>query len=124
MRTQFDSQKHEHEKELQDIKDKFKGEIQELFLENQTLQQRADDKRDRDLIRQLRRDLDESKRRAQDILQEANQIRRERDTLKLEKNEQFLENQREREEQKNKTREIQTEHDRIEFKSKSLIEEN
>jgi len=35
-----------------------------------------------------------------------------------------LENQREREEQKNKTREIQTEHDRIEFKSKSLIEEN
>jgi hypothetical protein len=62
------------------------------------LQQRADDKRDRDLIRQLRRDLDESKRRAQDILQEANQIRRERDTLKLEKNEQFLENQREREE--------------------------
>lgn len=124
MRTQFDSQKHEHEKEVQDIKDKFKGEIQELFLENQTLQQRADDKRDRDLIRQLRRDLDESKRRAQDILQEANQIRRERDTLKLEKNEQFLENQREREEQKNKTREIQTEHDRIEFKSKSLIEEN
>lgn len=124
MRTQFDSQKYEHEKELQDIKDKFKGEIQELFLENQTLQQRADDKRDRDLIRQLRRDLDESKRRAQDILQEANQIRRERDTLKLEKNEQFLENQREREEQKNKTREIQTEHDRIEFKSKSLIEEN
>lgn len=62
------------------------------------MQQRADDKRDRDLIRQLRRDLDESKRRAQDILQEANQIRRERDTLKLEKNEQFLENQREREE--------------------------
>jgi len=124
LRTQFDSQKYEHEKELQDIKDKFKGEIQELFLENQTLQQRADDKRDRDLIRQLRRDLDESKRRAQDILQEANQIRRERDTLKLEKNEQFLENQREREEQKNKTREIQTEHDRIEFKSKSLIEEN
>jgi hypothetical protein len=109
---------------MQDIKDKFKGEIQELFLENQTLQQRADDKRDRDLIRQLRRDLDESKRRAQDILQEANQIRRERDTLKLEKNEQFLENQREREEQKNKTREIQTGHDRIEFKSKSLIEEN
>jgi hypothetical protein len=62
------------------------------------LQQRADDKRDRDLIRQLRRDLDESKRRAQDILQEANQIRRERDTLKLDKNEQFLDNQRTSEE--------------------------
>jgi len=57
-------------------------------------------------------------------LQEANQTRRERDTLKLEKNEQFLENQRSSEEQKNKTREIQTEHDRIEFKSKSLVEEN
>jgi len=42
----------------------------------------------------------------------------------LEKNEQFLENQRVTEEQKNKTRTIQTEHDRIEFKSKSLVEEN
>lgn len=30
-----------------------------MMIENQALQQRADDKRDRELIRQLRRDLDE-----------------------------------------------------------------
>jgi hypothetical protein len=34
MRTQCESQKYEHEKDMQDSKDRFKGEIQELMLEN------------------------------------------------------------------------------------------
>ena len=60
------------------------------MMENQALQARADDRRDRELIKQLRRDLDEAKRRAQDMVSEANEMRRERDTLKLDKNDQFL----------------------------------
>lgn len=36
------------------------------MLENQALNQRCDDRKDRELIKQLRRDLDETKRRAQD----------------------------------------------------------
>ena len=36
----------------------------DLMIENQALHAKADDKRDRELIRQLRRDLDESKRRS------------------------------------------------------------
>lgn len=51
-------------------------------------------------------------------------MRRERDQIKLEKNEQFLQNQRDQEELKNKCRDIQSEHDRIDFKSKTLVEEN
>jgi hypothetical protein len=58
------------------------------------------------LIKQLRRDLDESKRRAQDHAQEANEARRERDCLKAEKNDLFLQNQRDIEDLKNKNREI------------------
>lgn len=61
-----------------------------MMLENQALQSRADDKRDRDLIRQLRRELDEHKRRTTELLSEASEIRRERDMLKLEKNEQIV----------------------------------
>lgn len=86
VRTQFDQSKYEHEKELQDAKDKMKQEIQELMMENQALQARCDDRRDRELIKQLRRDLDEAKRRAHDATQEMNQLRRERDSLKVDKN--------------------------------------
>jgi len=57
------------------------------MLENQALQSRADDKRDRELIRQLRRDLDENKRRITELLTEASDLRRERDFSKMEKNE-------------------------------------
>ena len=41
-----------------------------------------------------------------------------------EKNENFLQYSKDLEELKNKNRELQTEADRIEFKSKSLVEEN
>lgn len=62
-------------------------EIHEMMLENQALQSRADDKRDRELIRQLRRDVDENKRRITELLTEASDLRRERDFVKMEKNE-------------------------------------
>ena len=71
-------------------------------MENQALTAKADDRRDRDLIKQLRRDLDESRRKAQDVVQELNELRRDRDSLKLDKNEQFLQHQKEIEELKNK----------------------
>jgi len=61
--------------------------MHEMMLENQALQSRADDKRDRELIRQLRRDLDENKRRITELLTEASDLRRERDFSKMEKNE-------------------------------------
>ena len=59
-------------------------------MENQALTSKADDRRDRDLIKQLRRDLDEARRKSQDAMQELNEMRRDRDTLKLDKNDQFL----------------------------------
>jgi len=54
------------------------------------MQCKADDKRDRELIRQLRRDLDENKRRTTELLGETSDLRRERDLLKLEKNEHLI----------------------------------
>ena len=51
-------------------------------------------------------------------------MRRERDNIKLDKNDNFMQYQKDLEELKNKNRELQTETDRIDFKSKSLIEEN
>lgn len=63
LKTQIESHRLESERELRDIKEKSRREISDMMIENQALQSRSDDKRDREIIRQLRRDLDEQKRR-------------------------------------------------------------
>jgi len=37
LRTQFEANKYEQEKDMNDVKDRYKGEINELMLENQSL---------------------------------------------------------------------------------------
>ena len=88
------------------------------------MQAKCDDRRDRDLIKQLRRDLDESRRKSQDLTSEANEMRRERDQLRLEKNEMFLQNQKTIEQLKSANRDMQSEVERAQFKSTSLKEEH
>ena len=107
-KTQLESHRFESEKDLQDVKERLKAEVQELMLENQALQAKCDDRRDRDLIKQLRRDLDESRRKSQDLTAEANEMRRERDQLRLEKNEMFLQNQKTIEQLKSANRDMQS----------------
>ena len=63
LKMQLDTQRHEFEKELAEVKDKARKETSEMLIENQALQAKADDKKDRELIRQLRRDLDTHKRK-------------------------------------------------------------
>ena len=79
--------KSEGERELRDTKERHRQELQELTLENQALLSKAEDRRDRDLVRQLRRELDDSKRRCTELTSEATELRRERDALKLERSE-------------------------------------
>jgi len=83
---------------VSDLKEKSRKEISDLMIENSALMAKVDDKRERDLIRQLRRDLDEQKRRSNELLGEATDLRRERDLLKMEKNEVTLQLTRDLEE--------------------------
>lgn len=94
-----------------------------MLLENQALQCKADDKRDRELIRQLRRDLDENKRRTTELLGEASDLRRERDILKLDKNEQVIQFTKDLEEERNQKRVLQSDVDRLSFKLQCSTEE-
>lgn len=103
-KAQIESLKSESEKEMRDLKDKHRQELNELTLENQALLARAEDRRDRDLIRQLRRDIDEHKRRCTDLLGECSDLRKERDLLKLERGELLVKHQRDQEELKNEKR--------------------
>ena len=97
--------------------------MHEMMLENQALQSRADDKRDRELVRQLRRDLDEGKRRISEMLGEASDLRRERDVARMEKNELQLAYSKDVEEERNQKRQLQSEVDRLAFKHACADEE-
>lgn len=123
VKTQIDTHKYESEKEIADLRDKHKQEIHEMMLENQALQTRADDKRDRELIRQLRRDVDENKRRITELLTEASDLRRERDFVKMEKNELQIQYTKDLEEERNSKRLIQSDLDRLTFKYSCSEEE-
>ena len=106
VKMQLDTQRHEFEKEIAEVKEKSRKEGSELLIENQALQAKADDKKDRELIRQLRRDLDTHKRKEQELLTEATELRRERDSIKFEKNEMFVQFTKDLEDERSSKRSI------------------
>jgi hypothetical protein len=69
------------------LKERHKSEVEDLIEENHNFQLKVDESKDRDLARQLRRDLEEYKRRCGDLQSETNELRKERDQIKLDKNE-------------------------------------
>lgn len=117
LKAQVESLKSEGDRELRDLKEKHRQEVQELTLENQALLSKAEDRRDRDLVRQLRRELDDSKRRCSELQSEAAELRKERDFLKLEKAEAQVKAARELEEARNERRVLEGEAERLKFKA-------
>jgi FtsZ-binding cell division protein ZapB len=94
-----------------------------VTLENQALLAKAEDRRDRDLIRQLRRDVDENKRRCTELLSEAADLRKDRDSVKLERGDLQIKHQREMEELRNQIRLLTSEVDRLTFKQQTADDE-
>ena len=79
-KTNLENTKIEFEKADQDLKRRQKEEINELVADNHALQLRIEDSyKDREQSRQLRRDLDDVKRRYCEAQQEALDLRKERD---------------------------------------------
>jgi DNA repair exonuclease SbcCD ATPase subunit len=117
LKAQIESLKSETEKEIKDVKDKHRQELQELTLETQALLAKSEDRRDRDLIRQLRRDVDEHKRRCTDLLSEVGDLRKDRDLIKLDRGDIQIKHQRELEELRNQIRVLTSENDRLQFKT-------
>jgi hypothetical protein len=64
----------------------------------------------------LRRDCDDGKRRCTELLGENSEIRRERDMLKMEKNEMLIQFTKDMEEERNQKRIMQSEIERLSFK--------
>jgi hypothetical protein len=120
IKTSFESHKYESEKLLTDLRDKHKTEMNELFEENHSLQLRVEESRDRDTLRQLRRELEEYKKRASDSALDAQELRKERDSLKLEKNDMLIKHAKEMEDERNLRRSLATECEKLKFRVKCL----
>ena len=98
-KTELENLKVEHEKVLGDIKRRNKEEIDELVSDNHALQRRIEDTyKDKEVTRGLRREIDDIKRRLCEAQQEALDLRKERDQLKIDKNELIIKNAKDVEE--------------------------
>lgn len=90
-----------------------------MVSDNHKLQMRIEDAgRDREQQRQLRRDVDDLKRRLSESQQEALDLRKQRDQLKIDKNELLIKNAKDVEEERNHRRVLQTENDKLRFQIK------
>jgi len=75
------------------------------------------------LVRQLRREVDEHKRRCTELLGEVSELRKDRDLLKLERGEMQVKQQRELEELRNQARSLTSEVERVTFKQQTAEDE-
>jgi DNA repair exonuclease SbcCD ATPase subunit len=87
LNTKHDNLKYESQREEESRKLKYKEELQTLIKENQKLQSAVEMSKDKELLRQCRRELEESKRRTEEYQKECNELRSERDAVKSERNE-------------------------------------
>lgn len=72
------------------------------------------------MIRQIRRDLEESKKRCSDLSVEVNELRKEKDSLKLEKNDLIIKQAKEVEDERNLRRTLNSENEKLKFRIKCL----
>jgi hypothetical protein len=118
-KTSLEGQKIEFEKVVDDMKRRHQEELSELVQDNHALQLRIEDSnRDREQTRILRRDIDDLKRRVSESQQEALDLRKERDQLKIDKNELLIKNAKDLEEERNHRRVFQSENDKLKFQIK------
>lgn len=101
VKTSMENHKYESEKIIQEMREKHKSELSEIYEENHSLQLRIEEQRDKDTVRQVRRDLEEYKKRYSDCNIEVCELRKERDALKLEKNDLIIKQAKEIEDERN-----------------------
>ena len=120
-KTSLESLKIENEKVVADIKRRHTEEIQEVVTDNHQWQLRIEDShKEKEVSRQLKREIDELKRRLAQEQQESLDLRKERDQLKIDRNEQIIKNAKDVEEERNHRRVLQSENDKLKFQMKCM----
>jgi len=121
--SKYEASRYEADKEIRDLKDRHKLEVTDLMMEIQSLQERVEDTRDRDVIRNLRRELEELRFRYGDNENEMEEIRREKEKLRDEKNDILIKLNKQIEIEKQEKRQHKAEHDRLVIRVRQLENE-
>lgn len=122
-RTELEELRFEKEKELQQTKERLQAEVSELTAENSALQAKLDDHRDRDMIRDLRRELDEYKRRYADALTDSTDMRKARDEATSLIADLQVQHSSDLESERNKRRDLESQVDKLRFQLQCKDEE-
>ena len=118
--SKYESIRFEAEKDIRDLKEHHKFEVSDLMQEIQSLQERLEDTRDKDIIRVLRRDLDEVKFRYDENETEMEELRREKEKLREEKNDILIKLNKQVDIEKTEKRNYKSENDKLLIRVRQL----
>jgi chromosome segregation ATPase len=121
--SKYDSIRFEAEKDIRDLKERHKYEVNDLMQEIQALQERLEDTRDKDIIRIMRRDLDEIKFRYDENETEMEELRREKERLREEKNDILIKLNKQVDIEKTEKRNYKSENDKLLIRVRQLENE-
>lgn len=120
---QFNSLKSETEKEIRETKERYGSETTHLFSELKHLQEKLEDPVDKETIRVLKREREEQKLKVEKVYEEVDDVRKKLELVKTEKNEVKSKYFKEIEEEKNRTRIVSIEKDRLELGNKDFVDQ-
>lgn len=86
LKTAHETSKIENDRFTIDLRHRFKAEIDQLVEENHSLHLRVDEQSDQEAIRKFKREADDQKRRLTESQIEIMELRKELDTVKMERN--------------------------------------
>lgn len=120
LNTKHDNLKFDSQRDLESSKLKFKEELQMLIKENQNLQSQLQLNKDRENLRQCRRDLEDAKRRMEEYQKECIELRKLKDATKDQMNDLVIQHNREIEAERSRKREAIATCDQLKFKIRAL----
>ncbi|CAK87391.1 unnamed protein product (macronuclear) [Paramecium tetraurelia] len=121
--AKVETTKLENAKEIKLIQERFKLDNSDLQHQIEELTKIIEDSKDRDLIRRLRKDLDEYKLKFNNADTENVELRNERDKIREEKNEIMIKFARQIDQERNDKRQYKSDFDKIQVRTRFIEDE-
>ncbi|CAD8186570.1 unnamed protein product [Paramecium octaurelia] len=121
--AKVETTKLENAKEIKLIQERFKLDNSDLQHQIEELTKIIEDSKDRDVIRRLRKDLDEYKLKFNNVDSENVELRNERDKIREEKNEIMIKFARQIDQERNDKRQYKSDFDKIQVRTRFIEDE-
>eukprot|EP01022_Parablepharisma_sp_SALTPOND_P021277 TRINITY_DN411_c0_g1_i1.p1 TRINITY_DN411_c0_g1~~TRINITY_DN411_c0_g1_i1.p1 ORF type:complete len:1006 (-),score=83.67 TRINITY_DN411_c0_g1_i1:3692-6709(-) len=123
LKSELEANELDYSRQINDLKHKHQGQMADLMAELQLLHEKLDDTRDKEMIRTMKREIEEYKRKSLDAQREAAELRKQRDELKLEKSTVSIEHAKQIEQVRAGERRAQDEVEDLQLKIQKMEEE-